>query len=192
MWRLPLLGAVCAGALALSGAAPVPPQGASPALVGEVQPGHARPGERVTLTLRGCDDPQEGGRAEGALIGDGTTARTPIEVTDLRAGTDGVLHGRTEISPQAHPGTAQVAFACSSDPEHVATAPVVVLAPATPEQAAPRGAIAAGSEQGPPEHDLGKPAGVALLLLSGATTALFFVHRRRKRGVLNAGKADPR
>ncbi|MFI1677819.1 hypothetical protein [Streptomyces sp. NPDC020607] len=158
MWRLPVAGAVwavCAGAVALSGALLAPARGdsdapasaaslASPAPVAEVAPARAHHGDSVTLTLHGCGDPDAGGRAEGQPVGDGTTARTPVEVTDLRAGADGALQGRAEISPRARTGRAEISFACSADPTHVVTATVTILAPTPAASSSPRGALEAG------------------------------------------------
>ncbi|MER7175461.1 hypothetical protein [Streptomyces mesophilus] len=83
-----------------------------------VTPATARPGQTVTITLTGCADPSMGGRAEGQLVGDGTTAHTPIEPVDLTPVKPGshTLTGTTVITP----GSGHTVYAvCASDPGNV-------------------------------------------------------------------------
>ncbi|NGO74700.1 hypothetical protein G6045_03210 [Streptomyces sp. YC504] len=83
-----------------------------------VSPTTARPGETVIITLTGCSDPSMGGRAEGQLVGDGTTAHTPIEPVDLAPAKPGghTLTGTTVITP----GTGHTIYAvCAGDPGNV-------------------------------------------------------------------------
>ncbi|WP_199552449.1 hypothetical protein [Streptomyces sp. N35] len=83
-----------------------------------VSPTTARPGETVTITLTGCSDPSMGGRAEGQLVGDGTTAHTPVEPVDLTpTKQDGhTLTGTTVVTP----GSGHTVYAvCAGDPGNV-------------------------------------------------------------------------
>ncbi|WP_438296174.1 hypothetical protein [Streptomyces sp. HUAS TT7] len=86
-----------------------------------MNPTTAKPGQSVTLTLRNCKNPSQGGRAEGAVMGKGATARSPIEATDLKPGPKGTLVGTATISSGARPGKADINFACASKPDAVVT-----------------------------------------------------------------------
>jgi hypothetical protein len=100
------------------------PAAASP--VGTVSPAKVKPGQTVSLTLAGCGDPSEGGRAEGALVGNGTTERSPIGIVDLKPMASGTLAGIAAIVPDARPGAAQIYLACGSDPDTVVTVDVTI------------------------------------------------------------------
>ncbi|WP_409471538.1 hypothetical protein [Streptomyces sp. HC307] len=94
--------------------------------IGTVDPKTAKPGETVILTLRNCENPSEGGLAEGALIGGETTARSPIGITELKLDTtgehpSGTLVGITHINEHAKRGTTErIYFACKSNPNKAA------------------------------------------------------------------------
>ncbi|MDR3081923.1 MAG: hypothetical protein LBV60_13540 [Streptomyces sp.] len=95
-------------------------------LVATVNPKVVRPGQTVTLTLRNCMHPEEGGRAAGSLVGGETTARTPVEITELTPTAGGVLVGRTTIV-NVEPGTTEtISFACNSNVDMVAEADITV------------------------------------------------------------------
>ncbi|NGN69724.1 hypothetical protein G5C51_38285 [Streptomyces sp. A7024] len=117
----------------------------------EVSPANPRPGQQVTLTLRGCSDPTDGGRAEGALVGDGSTARFPVEATDLRPSEGGAVTGTATISPDAEPGRrATIYFACGSDRNTVANAVITFAgaASASPSPSTPASPAAPESAPG--------------------------------------------
>ncbi|GHD99430.1 hypothetical protein [Streptomyces alanosinicus] len=99
---------------------------AAAAPVGTVSPASVKPGQSVRLTLTGCSDPRQGGRAEGAPIGNGTTARSPIDGVDLRSTAGDTLNGTATIVRYAQPGVAQIYLACASDPSTVVTVDVTV------------------------------------------------------------------
>ncbi|MEV6289916.1 hypothetical protein AB0M41_05595 [Streptomyces sp. NPDC051896] len=85
-----------------------------------------KPGLTVSLTLAGCGDPSEGGRAEGALVGNGTTERSPIGIVDIKPMANGTLAGIAAIVPDARPGAAQIYLACGSDPDTVVTVHITI------------------------------------------------------------------
>jgi hypothetical protein len=107
------------GVVALAGTA-----AASPA--GTVSPAKVKPGQTVSLTLRGCSDPAKGGRAEGEQVGAHTSERTPIRTTELRPTEKGVLVGIAGIERNTRPGVQHIYMACSSDPGTVVTVDVTV------------------------------------------------------------------
>ncbi|MEV6051160.1 hypothetical protein [Streptomyces sp. NPDC052107] len=84
-----------------------------------------KPGQVVSLTLAGRSDPSEGGRAEGELVGNGTTERSPIGIVDLQPTANGTLAGITAIVRDARPGVA-LHLACGSDPDTVVTVDVTI------------------------------------------------------------------
>ncbi|WP_143041437.1 hypothetical protein [Streptomyces indicus] len=104
-----VLTAALAGTLAC---APAP----TPTL--SVSPAGARPGQTVTLTLTGCADPSQGGRAEGRLVGDGSTAHTPVEPVELTPVKPGstTLTGTTVVTPG---GGHTVYAVCADNPQQV-------------------------------------------------------------------------
>ncbi|MFC3575265.1 hypothetical protein ACFOZ0_18680 [Streptomyces yaanensis] len=90
-----------------------------------------RPGDTVDLTLRNCTDPSQGGRAQGSLVGGNTTARSPIENTELtpsvNAGEAATLEGVASISSNAKPGNNEtIYFVCNSNPDKVVDVPVFI------------------------------------------------------------------
>ncbi|MEV5989639.1 hypothetical protein AB0L85_32625 [Streptomyces sp. NPDC052051] len=95
-------------------------------LVATVSPKVVHLGQTVTLTLRNCKNPGEGGRAEGSLVGGRMTARTPVEITELRPTAAGALVGRTTVVNTRPGTTATVYFACNSDVDTVVSADVMV------------------------------------------------------------------
>lgn len=97
--RIP--GAALLGAALLAFAAPAGLAATPAGPSATVNPTTAKPGQSVALTLRNCKNPSQGGRAEGAVIGKGTTARSPIEATDLKPGPKGALVATATISSGA-------------------------------------------------------------------------------------------
>ncbi|MFI6684033.1 hypothetical protein [Streptomyces sp. NPDC050485] len=93
--------------------------------------------QTVTLTLRNCKNPGQGGRAEGAVTGKGTTVRSPIGATDLKPGPRGTLVGTATIASGARPGKADIHFACASKPDAV-VAVSITIGPATSKSPTPQ------------------------------------------------------
>ncbi|MQY32238.1 hypothetical protein SRB17_01810 [Streptomyces sp. RB17] len=94
--------------------------------VGTVSPAKAKPGQTVSLTLRGCSDPSKGGRAEGEQVGRHTSERTPIRTVELKPAANGTLVGIAAIERNTQAGVAQIYMACASDPDTVVTVDVTV------------------------------------------------------------------
>lgn len=103
--------------LALSASAAMATARADPTAT--VSPNTVQPGQTVHLTLRNCEHPGEGGRAEGSLVGGGTTARSPIGITELKAGADGTLVGTATIENAERDTTETIYLACNSNPDEV-------------------------------------------------------------------------
>jgi hypothetical protein len=95
------------------------------------------PGRVVCGVLRNCKNPSQGGRAEGAVTGKGTTARSPIGAADLKPGPRGTLVGTATIAPGARPGKADINFACASTPDAV-VAVSITIGPATSQSPTPQ------------------------------------------------------
>ncbi|MGW2646551.1 hypothetical protein ACWC2T_16910 [Streptomyces sp. NPDC001393] len=111
---------VGAGLAALAGTAVASP-------VGTVSPAKVKPGQTVSLTLAGCSDPSQGGRAEGEQVGAHTSERTPIRTVELRPTEKGVLVGIAGIERNTQPGVAHIYLACASDPDTVVTVDVTII-----------------------------------------------------------------
>ncbi|NEB76013.1 hypothetical protein G3I40_12385 [Streptomyces sp. SID14478] len=86
-----------------------------------LSPATVRAGDHVAVTLTGCPDPEAGARAEGQLVGDGTTAHTPVEPVDLKpTGPDShTLTGEAVVTADVkpHSGTHTVYAACAAAPD---------------------------------------------------------------------------
>ncbi|MGW2859562.1 hypothetical protein [Streptomyces sp. SDr-06] len=151
MRRLRIPSAALLGGAALVLAAPAAVAAGSAGPTATVSPATASPGQTITLTLRGCDDPSQGGRAEGELVGNGTTGRTPMEATDLKPGADGALVGTAAVSPGLKSGSvATISFACGSNPNAVVTAPLTIAAGPTSRLVTPSARTAPATSQAPP------------------------------------------
>ncbi|MGW5272105.1 hypothetical protein ACWEQP_05880 [Streptomyces sp. NPDC004044] len=108
-----------AGCVALALSAPAAMATAGADLIATVSPDTVQPGQTVHLTLRNCENPGEGGLAEGSLIGGETTARSPIGITELKAGADGTLVGTATIENAKRGTTETIFLACNSNPDKV-------------------------------------------------------------------------
>ncbi|MFJ3270155.1 hypothetical protein [Streptomyces sp. NPDC086776] len=115
-----------AGAVVLASAAPTAMATAGDDPVATVSPNTVQPGQTVHLALRNCENPGEGGLAEGSLVGGGTTARSPIGITELKAGADGTLVGTATIENAERGTTETIYLACNSNPDEVVEATVTV------------------------------------------------------------------
>lgn len=110
--------------LALSAPAAMATAGADPTAT--AGPDTVQPGQTVHLTLHNCEHPGEGGLAEGSLVGGGTTARSPIGITELKAGADGTLIGTATIENAERGTTETIYLACNSNPDEVVETTVTV------------------------------------------------------------------
>ncbi|GHF15515.1 hypothetical protein GCM10014715_83490 [Streptomyces spiralis] len=132
MLRIPAAAVAGCVVLGLSAPAAMATDGSS--LIATVSPKTAKPGATVILTLRSCEDPSQGGIAEGALIGGETTARSPIGITELKPDATGeypagTLVGITNINEHAKRGTTErIYMACASNPNG-AVETTVTIAP---------------------------------------------------------------
>ncbi|MBZ9637930.1 hypothetical protein [Streptomyces sp. PSKA30] len=120
--------AVAAGCVVLGLSAPAATATNGEDPIGTVSPTTVRLGQTVQLTLRNCENPSEGGRAEGSLIGGETTARSPIGVTELKADASGTLVGTATIVNAKPETTETIYFACGSDPDKKAAEATVTIA----------------------------------------------------------------
>ncbi|MEV6163404.1 hypothetical protein AB0L71_15995 [Streptomyces sp. NPDC052052] len=130
MLRIP--AAAIAGCVVLGLSSPAAMATEDPNPIGTVFPKTAKPGATVIVTLRNCEDPSQGGRAEGALIGGETTARSPIGITELKPditgeSPSGTLVGITNINEHAKRGTVEsIYMACASNPNNAAETTITI------------------------------------------------------------------
>ncbi|MGW9136333.1 hypothetical protein [Streptomyces sp. NPDC055681] len=115
-----------AGAVVLALSAPAAMAGAGADPTATVSPNAVRPGQTVQLTLRNCENPGEGGLAEGSLVGGETTARSPIGITELKAGADGTLFGTATIENAERGIMGTIYLACNSNPDNVVETTVTI------------------------------------------------------------------
>jgi len=123
-----ILSGAVAGCVALGLSAPLATADDNNDLVATVSPRTVRIGQTVHLTLRNCTHPGEGGIAEGLHVNGQTTARYPIDITDLTPRADGTLVGTTTINSNARPGTTEtIGFGCFSDQDKFAEVSVTIV-----------------------------------------------------------------
>ncbi|WP_330244355.1 hypothetical protein OHA33_12260 [Streptomyces sp. NBC_00562] len=115
-----------AGAVVLALSAHAAMAGADADPTATVSPNTVQPGQTVQLTLRNCENPGEGGLAEGSLVGGETTARSPIGITELKAGADGTLVGTATIENAERGTMGTIYLACNSNPDKVVETTVTI------------------------------------------------------------------